>query len=31
MVVVVIDIFFQNTKKMVLIDDQNMIETFFEH
>ena len=31
MVVVVIDIFFQNTTKMILIDDQNMIETFFTH
>jgi len=29
MVIAVIDILFQNTLKMVLIDDQNMIETFF--
>jgi len=28
-VLVVIDILFQNTAKMVLIDDQNMVETFF--
>jgi len=28
---VIIDIFLQNAAKMVLVDDQNMIETLFTH